>query len=147
MTWGSSGVDIFGTVVCYDALGALANSEFTLSYHRERAVFGSFAPPKYFGYVWSAGAGQTNFNYPAGGFGFNSISALLPAGRYLVKYPFLGQKETHTQVTAFGEGPSYCHLTQPWAHVGSDAEVDVLCFDNAGNPIPHRFFNSFTSWI
>ncbi|MEV4759721.1 hypothetical protein AB0J86_32140 [Micromonospora sp. NPDC049559] len=146
-SWSASGTDIIATVFCFDATGVLASSEFTLSYHRERAVFGSFGPPKYFGYVWSAGAGQTNFNYPAGGFGFNGIGAIAPPGRYLVKYPFLGLAETHSQVTAFGEGPHYCHLTQPWSHVGSDAEVDVLCFDNAGNPAPYRFFNSFTSWV
>ncbi|GAB3979410.1 hypothetical protein GCM10027615_55760 [Plantactinospora veratri] len=70
--WGASGVDIIAYVACFDQGGAPVNSEFTLSYHRERAVYGSFGPPKYTGYFFSAGAGQTNWNYPAGGFGFNS---------------------------------------------------------------------------
>lgn len=145
--WGNSGLDIIAYVTCWDQAGAPVASEFTLSYHRERSVFGSFGPPKYTGYFFSAGAGQTNWNYPAGGFGFNSSTPLAPAGRYLVEYPFLGEKETHAQVTAYGSGSNYCHLTQPWKLAATAAEVDTLCFDNTGTPAPHDFFSTFTSRI
>lgn len=146
--WYAAGLDIIAYVLCLDSTGAPTNTEFTLSYHRERAVIASFGPPKYTGYVWSGGGGETNFNYPAGGFGFNGLAAVAPAGRYIVKYPLLGEKETHAQVTGYGPGANYCHLTQPWLiHPGGDAEVDVLCFDNTGTPAPHRVLSTFTSRI
>lgn len=145
--WGASGTDIGAIVTCFDQAGAPISAEFTLSYHRERSVFGSFGPPKYTGYLFSPGGGQTNWNYPAGGFNLNALAPIAPAGRYLVRYPLLAELETHAQVTAFGPGSNYCHLTQPWQHVGSTAEVDVLCFDPVGNPAPHDFFTSFTSQV
>lgn len=145
LRWGAIGADVLAYVGCVNQAGAATASEFTLSYHRERAVFGSFGPPKYVGYLSSAHGGQTNWNYPAGGFGFNAFGPIAPAGRYLVKYPFLGYAETHAQVTAFGPGSNYCHLTQPWRHVGGTAEVDVLCFDNTGSPTPHDFLSTVTS--
>ena len=145
-TWSVVGADVSLLVFCVDAAGLLTNTEFTASYHRERAVFGGFAPPKYLGYVWSAGAGQTNFN-GIGGFGVNSITATAPPGRYTVRYPQLGIRETHAQVTASGVGTAYCGLTLPWTYAGPDALLDVICFDNTGNPTPHQYFASFTSRV
>ncbi|MFY1670933.1 hypothetical protein ACN27G_13335 [Plantactinospora sp. WMMB334] len=145
--WGSSGLDIIAYVTCFDPAGAPVASEFTLSYHRERAVYGSFAPPKYTGYFSSAHAGQTNWNYPAGGFGFNSSVPLAPAGRYLVRYPLLVERETHGQVTGYGSGSNYCHLTQPWTLTATTAEVDTICFDDTGSPAPHDFLSTFTSRV
>jgi hypothetical protein len=143
----NSGPDIIVYVFCFDAAGAPVAGEFTASYHRERSVIASFAPPKFFGYLWTAGGGLTNFNYPAGGFGFNSFAAIAPPGRYQVKYPLLGQQETHAQVTAFGDSSDYCHLTDLWVHSGGTALVDVLCFDNAGVTRANPFLSTFTSSI
>lgn len=145
--WGFSASDIVAIVACFDATGAPVASEFNASYHRERSVIASFAPPKVIGYVWTAGGGQTNFNYPAGGFGFNTFGLIAPPGRYLVKYPFLGLRETHTQVTAFGDTSNYCHLTDLWTIPSGSAEVDVMCFDNTGTASPSAFFNTFTSSV
>ncbi|MEV6524691.1 hypothetical protein AB0M43_22305 [Longispora sp. NPDC051575] len=145
--WSFSGTDILATVYCYNQAGALTNSEFTLSYHRERTVLGSFAPPKYFGYVWSAGnVGQTNFNYPTA-LNANTIGATIPVGRYIVKYPNLGVKETTAQLTANSPTSNYCNLTSAWSYAGVDAVVDVICFDNAGNPKAEVFLSTFTSRI
>ena len=143
--WVPTGYDVLAYVFCYGANGLPINSEFTASYHRERTVVASFAPPKYFGYVWSGGGGQTNFNYPSGGFGFNSIGAVAPPGRYIVKYPNLTLNQNHAQATAYGSGNPYCNLTQPWFSVGPDVQADVICFDNLGNPLPHDFFHTFTN--
>ncbi|MEH1016752.1 hypothetical protein V6U90_27085 [Micromonospora sp. CPCC 206060] len=144
--WFASGPDVIVHVFCHDLTGTPVNSEFTLSYHRQRAVFGDFGPPKYFGYLATAAGGPTNYNHPVG-VGANSFGPLAPTGRYLVKYPQLGQKETHAQVTAQGGGPYYCNLTAPWTFAGMDAQVDVLCFDNAGVPTPHGFLSTFSSRI
>lgn len=143
--WGTSGSDIIAYVSCFDAAGAPVNSDFTASYHRERSVVASFAPPKYIGYLASALGGETNFNYPLGGFGFNNWGPLAPAGRYQVKYPQLFLAETHTQVVAHGGGSNYCNLTQVFYGAGPDALVDVICFDNTGTPTPHSFLSTFTS--
>lgn len=145
--WGVSGTDVIAIVACFDATGTSTATEFTASYHRERSVVASFAPPKMIGYVWTAGAGQTNFNYPAGGFGFNSFGPGVPVGRELIKYPLLGQKETHTQATAYGETSSYCNLSDLWTQTSGTALVDVLCFDNAGATTQTPFFSSFTSSV
>jgi hypothetical protein len=145
--WTASGTDIIAYVFCYDQAGALTSSEFTASYHRERAVFGSLGPPKYFGYLWpNALAGPTNFNSVLG-VGINTIAAVAPPGRYLVRYPQLGLRETHAQVVAYGQGPNYCHLTQPWSFAGPDAVVDIICFDNLGNPTPNRMLTTYTSRV
>ncbi|WP_051110510.1 hypothetical protein [Longispora albida] len=145
--WYPSGLDVIAHVFCFNQAGALTNTEFNLSYHRERSVTGSFAPPKYIGYLDTISGGQTNFNYVMGGFGFNSFGPSVPVGRYTVKYPQLGVKETHAQITAHGAGSNYCNLTQNWLHSGPDAIVDVICFDNTGASATHNFLSTFTSRV
>lgn len=144
-TWFSSGSDVVANVHCFDQAGALTNTDFTLSYHRRRAVFGSIAPPTRFGHLGTAVGGPTNDNSVLG-VGVNSVVALAPAGRYLATFPQLGVRETHVQVVAQGRGSNYCHLTQPWSYT-TNAEVDTVCFDNAGTIVPHRFLATFTSRV
>jgi hypothetical protein len=143
--WSASGSDVLVYVFCFDATGAPVNTDFTLSYDRSRSVTGGFAPPKYYGYLASSAGGPTNDNYLAG-VGANTLTPLVPAGRYLVTFPQLGQVETHAQVSAHGAGSNYCNLTQPWSYA-VDAPVDVICFDNAGTVTPHDFLVAFTSRI
>jgi hypothetical protein len=139
-----AGTDVFVDVYCYDQAGAPVSSEFTASYHRQRTVLASYGPPVYFGYLWTAGGGQTNFNNLFG-FGANSLSPGPSVGRSFVKYPGLAINQNHAQVTAFGSGSNYCTLTDLWATFAPDIQVDVICFDNAGNPKPHGFFSTFTN--
>ncbi|GAB3183450.1 hypothetical protein FHX75_111622 [Micromonospora palomenae] len=143
--WAPAGTDVVVYVSCFDQAGAPVDTDFALSYHRGRSVIGSLAPPKYFGHLASAAGGPTNDNSLLG-VGANTIAPLAPAGRYLVTFKQLGQKETHAQVTAQGFGSHYCHLTQPWSYA-PDAPVDVICFDNAGVPTPHDVLVAFTSRI
>ena len=134
---GAAGTDIIAYVSCFDQNGLPVNSEFTASYHRQRSAYAAFGPPKYFGYLWSAGAGPTNFNYPAGGFGFNSFGPTVPAGRYTVKYPLLGVRETHAQVTAFGAGSNYCS-TSPSRGRTSAATPRWTCCASTPSAPRHR---------
>jgi hypothetical protein len=77
----------------------------------------------------------------------NSFGPLAPARRYLVEYPLLFE-ETHSQVVAQGGTSEYCNFTQPWyPGGGSDVAIDVICFDNAGDPKPSAFPSRFTSRI
>ncbi|MEK8106211.1 hypothetical protein NKG94_15410 [Micromonospora sp. M12] len=106
-------------------------------------MIGSLGPPSYFGYLGTAVGGPTNDNSVLG-VGANTVAALAPAGRYLATFPQIGIKETHAQVVAQGAGSNYCHLTQPWTYT-TNADVDVICFDNTGVVTPHRFLATFTS--
>lgn len=142
-SWTPVGLELTITVVCHNAAGVQTPTGFLLSYHRQRAVFGDVDPPKYFGYVWAGGGGQTNHNHQLG-FGANAVAPLVP-GNVQVRYPQLAVRETHAQVTAFAEGPNYCGLSQPWTYAGPDAVVNVMCFDAAGHPAAFRFFSTFTS--
>ncbi|MFI6066870.1 hypothetical protein ACIA47_16665 [Micromonospora sp. NPDC051227] len=142
-SWSAVGTGVQVYVFCYDQAGAFINTDFVLSYHRRRPVIGSLGPPSYFGYLGTAVGGPTNDNSVLG-VGANTVAPLAPAGRYLATFPQVGLKETHAQVVAQGTGSNYCHLTQPWTYT-TNADVDVICFDNAGVVIPHRFLATFTS--
>ncbi|MEV0729692.1 hypothetical protein [Polymorphospora sp. NPDC050346] len=136
-------LDIAADVACHDSAGKPVDTAFSLSYHRQRAVFGSFTPPRYFGYYFPF-VSQANYNNPGGGMGVNTIYTVAP-GYYRVRYPLLALAQTHAQVVAMGAGSDYCHLAEPWSHLGPTAEVGVACYDNAGLPIDQRFLSTFTS--
>ncbi|MFI5910779.1 hypothetical protein [Dactylosporangium sp. NPDC051541] len=140
----TSGPDVIVYVACHDPVsGAPISSDFTASFHRQRSVYGSFAPPKYFGYLSIPYTGPTNFNYPLG-VGANGASSL-GTGVYVVKFPSLHEKATTTQVTAIGDGPGYCTIHSLWQQLASDAAVPVACFSNAGVPQANPFSITFSS--
>jgi hypothetical protein len=145
--WDDFGTDMIAIVHCYDASGSLVDSDFMASYHRERPVVAGFAPPKYFGYVWSRlpltpNALETNFNYPVG-VGANVVTVVGPHTEVL--FPQLVLNESHVQVTAFGPDPNYCTIARTWNPVGPDYLVDVLCFDPAGGRAPSEAFVTLTN--
>jgi hypothetical protein len=146
--WGQTGQDIVAYVFCFDALGNLADSEFNVSYHRERSIVATY-PPKYFGYVWTADmTGASTYNNTVG-FGANSLGPVIGLPGYAsVRYPNLSVKETHAQVTATGGDPNYCNIVDTWGVAApSTAVLGVLCFDKAGNPAKQDFFAAFNSRI
>ncbi|WP_238016379.1 hypothetical protein KZZ52_58020 [Dactylosporangium sp. AC04546] len=140
--WTFSGTDVIALVACFNpATGALMDSEFTASFHRERSVYAAAYPPRYFGYVASwAPPGQTNFN-SIYGFGANGI------GGPVVKYPDLHQKQTHAQVTAYGDTSGYCGLKDLWIDAGGTAVVTAACFTNAGAPVDLPYLSTFSSSV
>ncbi|MCZ7418378.1 MULTISPECIES: hypothetical protein [unclassified Micromonospora] len=146
LRWGATGPDVLVYVACHDpATGALMNSDFTASFHRERSVYASFGPPKYFGYLATPFVGPTNYSHPLGvganGFGPTGL------GTYTVKFPALHEKSTTAQVTAIGDDPSYCTIQSRWAQFGSDAVLPVSCFSNAGRPQDSEFSSTFSSSV
>ncbi|MEU7872387.1 hypothetical protein [Dactylosporangium sp. NPDC049140] len=146
LRWGTSGTDVIVYVTCHDpATGAALNSDFTASFHRERSVYASFGPPKYFGYLSTPFGGPTNYSYPLG-VGANGFGPSGP-GTYTVKFPLLHEKETTAHVTAIGDGPVYCTIQKVWARVGSDAVVPVACFANSGAPEKSEFSVTFSSSV
>jgi hypothetical protein len=146
LRWGASGPDVIVYVACHNpATGAAMNSDFTASFHRERSVYASFGPPKYFGYLATPFGGPTNFSYPLG-VGANGFGPSGP-GTYTVKFPLLHEKETTAHVTAIGDGPAYCTIQKVWTRAGSDAVVPVACFTNSGVPEKSEFSVTFSSSV
>ena len=143
--WGSSGGTILAYVFCFDAAGAMADSLFHLTYHRQRPIFGAVGPPKHFAYLWTpALGGATDFN-SAGGVNTIFGSGL---GMYLVTHTLVGYRMTTVQVTAFGPRPDYCNLQEPWIVSGTTVYIrNVVCFNAAGAQAPNDFFLTYSSNI
>jgi hypothetical protein len=143
--WTSSSSGQFAQVRCWNAGGALADSQFTLTYQYQRSLYGGFAPPKYFGYLWNKPVGgpvATNFNSILGP-GANTLSA---GTLSLVTFPRIGVLPDDIQVTGSGPGSDFCGLNVAWTHTGSDTIVrDVNCFTNAGAPSAAGFLISDNS--
>jgi hypothetical protein len=143
--WSSSSSGQIAQVTCFDASGALADTRFTLTYQYQRSLYGGFAPPKYFGYLWNQPVGgppSTNFNSILGP-GANTLSA---GTLSLVTFPSLAVLPDDIQVTASGPGSDFCGLNIAWAHAGADTIVrDVNCFTNAGAPSAAGFLISDNS--
>ncbi|MFV2021373.1 hypothetical protein [Micromonospora sp. LOL_023] len=141
--WTSTGGTILAYVFCFDPAGAMADSFFNLTYHRQRPIFGAVGPPNRFAYLWSpALGGATDFN-SAGGVNSIMVSGV---GQYLVTLPLVGFRMTTVQVTAFGTTPDYCNLQAPWLLSGSTVFVrNVICFNAAGAQTPNNFFLTYSS--
>ena len=146
LNWSSSPSGQLAQVNCYDgASGALADSEFMLTYQYQRSLYGAAFPPKYFGYLWNQPVGgppSTNFNSVLGA-GANTLS---PGPLATVKFPSLAALPDDVQVTAAGQASDFCGLSNPWVHSGTDTIVrDVNCFSNTGSPVAPGFLVSDNS--
>lgn len=145
LSWNSSSAAQVAQVTCYDASGALADSQFTLTYQYQRSLYGGAIPPKYFGYLWNKPIGgpiATNYNSILGP-GGNTLSA---GTLSLVTFPKIGVLPDDIQVTGSGPGSDFCGLNFAWAHSGSDTIVrDVNCFTNSGAPSAAGFLISDNS--
>jgi hypothetical protein len=139
--WTTDGDDVLVKVFCYDQDGVLTDSDFVLSYHRQRPVIGSLGPPWYFGYLDTAAGGPTNYHSL---FGVGANTVVDNYGSYMAIFPQIGFLETHAQVVAHGDGSNYCNLSPPWMPTD---RVTVICFDNDGVITPHRFLATFTSRV
>jgi hypothetical protein len=145
LAWASGGGGQTVKVNCYNPAGVLTDSQFTLTYQYLRALYGGFAPPKYFGYLWNQPVGgpvSTNYNNPVG----PGANVLTPGVLATVKFPALAVLPDDIQVTGYGSTSDFCGLTNPWTHAGPDTIArDVNCFTNAGAAVASGFFISDNS--
>ena len=146
--WDDAGTDMVANVYCFDAGSTLVDSGFTASFQRQRPILSADGPPKYFGYVWTPlslppSASQTNFNYPAGGYGLNTVT--VSGSVTSVRFPLLAFALTHAQVTAFGNDANYCTLGRLWVASGSDLVVTAACFAPSGAPAVEEAFVAATN--
>ncbi|GAA4190772.1 hypothetical protein AB0C10_15600 [Microbispora amethystogenes] len=133
-SWAATGQKF--QVLCHDATTTPLDTGWTLTYQRERAITGAFAPPKYFAYTFDntpANPGPyaplpagINFNYPGA---VNTVQSA-GTGMRLVTFPKVGLLPNNVQVTAYGPGPAFCNLLTLWTTSGSDVYVrDVVCYN------------------
>ncbi|BAJ26769.1 MULTISPECIES: hypothetical protein [Kitasatospora] len=128
-------------VACFDAANAPYDTAWTLSYSVKRAVHGPALPPKSFGYLWYNGSVPAGTNFNSVG-GVNSWSIGVPSS---VVLPGVAVPSDHAQVTAYGSGPGWCHLAQPWLRSGSTVQLTPLCFNPGGAPVAAPFLLAYTS--
>ncbi|MGC5052868.1 hypothetical protein ACLQ2S_15605 [Micromonospora sp. DT48] len=147
LRWGASGPEVLVYVACHDPFsGAPMDSDFTVSFHRERSVYASFGPPRYFGYLATPPfAGPTNYSYPLG-IGPNGYAPTGP-GTSVVRFPLLHERHTTAHVTAIGDSPSYCTIQELWAQVATTAVLPVTCFANNGRLLDSQYSSTFSSSV
>lgn len=130
------------SVSCYNSSDAPYDTQWTLSYAYQRALYGGSYPPKLYGYLWFNGSVPALTNYNSAG-GSNSLSTSGDNAEVIL--PDVANTPDDAQVTAFGDGPGYCDLTSPWARSGSTATVFVTCYNPGGAPVEAPFFAAYTS--
>ncbi|GAA1390668.1 hypothetical protein GCM10009639_19710 [Kitasatospora putterlickiae] len=128
-------------VNCYNAANAPFDTRWTLSYSEKRAVHGAALPPKSYGYLWFNGGVPAGTNFNSSG-GVNTLAGSVP---YNVTMPNIAVPSDTAQVTAFGPGPDYCGLALPWTRSSGTVNLNPLCFNGSGSPVPSRFLTAFTS--
>lgn len=131
--WVANGAAQIAIVHCFDAISAPLDTEFTISLHQGRAVYGALAPPKAFAYLWDTPGAPplTNFNSQGG------VNSVTPAGTGLrfVVFPQVGFFPNTATVTAFGLGENYCQMISPWTVSGTTAILrDVACYTGNAKP-------------
>ena len=138
----STGQDI--VVRCYNQVGAPADTDFNLTYHRKRAVYGALMPPKYFAYLWTPG-------WPGGPSNYNSVGAansvvVSGVGQRFVTFNSVGLGEGHVQVTAYKGAANYCNLQNVWGISGTNVLVrNVICWNSVGAQADTDFFITYSS--
>src|SRR5262249_8017605 len=100
------------------------------------------------GYVWANSRAAASYT-PSTSYQRNSTGALNTitrsgVGAYQVTFAGLGIYYGGTvDVTAYGPGSETCKV-QNWSPLLADMNVNVRCFDAAGNPVGAMFTASFT---
>ncbi|GII83893.1 hypothetical protein Ssi03_18830 [Sphaerisporangium siamense] len=138
-------------VRCHNATNVPADSGWTLTYQRERAITGAAVPPKNFGYIFDttpANPGPYTPVPPA--ITYNSLGSFneiqgAGTGLRLVTFHKVGVLQDDVQATAYGPGPEYCNLLAVWATFGNEALVrDVACY-NGVTRVDRQSFVTYVS--
>jgi hypothetical protein len=137
-------------VACHNAVNTPLRTGWTLTYQRQRSIFGGAIPPKNFAYTFDnqpANPGPyaplpvgINFNSQGS---VNTIQAMAP-GMRLVRFPLVGATPGNVQITAFGPGPEFCNMFW-WGLVGNDVYVRVVsCYSGLArvNTMSHVTYTS-----
>ncbi len=145
----------FGTtagVICFNgSTGQQVESQFDL-------LFEAQAPENTptFTYLWTDQPGGNGYNpdqnYELGVLGRECGNVTEPdatidhpfTGYYQVIMPGVAMSNNFPIVTGYGSGSETCEIAAVFAD-GSDAQVDVDCFDPSGNPVDAQFTLTYSS--
>lgn len=119
---------------CFDSGIVPTPSAWTLSYQSKRAITGALAPPNRFAHVFDTlGAPAVPYNSLGGAVAVGAGGL----GLRTVDFSAVGTQPDHMQVTAYGAGPQYCGMAQPWTTSGGAVSLRyVICFSGAaGAPL------------
>lgn len=139
--------DVEATVRCFNTVGELADTPFSLYYATELAsgarsgghawanssTSSSYAPQSTYEATFLSGAGELSSPTHA----YRSQT-----GRYQVRFPALGEDGATAMVSAYGTSSDYCKISNTAAS-GNAVLVSVRCFDVDGNPADERFTLSY----
>jgi hypothetical protein len=148
-------------VRCFNQSGALADSQFTLSYVNPVVSDGPMA------YLWADQPSAATY-VPYAAYQFNSSGSTntvtrTGVGAYKAVLPNVGGNwEGHVQVTAYGSGTERCKVSNwrgagtvgrtlaTWSPLVSGVEVNVRCFAGSGvlpgTPADTKFTLTFVAW-
>lgn len=148
-SWSPNGQKI--RVLCHDATSWARDTGWTLTYQRERAITGAYAPPKLFAYTFDNTPADPGPYAPVpAGINYNSQAGVntvrtAGTGMRLVYFPRVGSPPNNVQVTAYGPGPEFCNLLTLWATSGADVYVrDVVCYKGT-TQVDQPSFVTYTS--
>jgi hypothetical protein len=149
VNWTAAGTDQQIQVACFSRSGAPLDTEFTLSFQYQRALYGAAYPPKVFGYLGNLisvgpAGGATNFNSITGTASNSLLATSL--GNWEAFFPSLAVRPDNVQVTSAGSSLSFCALTAPWSANGIQTVVKtVACYTINGTPVGSDFLVSDNS--
>jgi hypothetical protein len=125
-------------VNCYDSSGNLADGDFVI------AAVPAGVSPGGLAYTLAAFNGsvfntQDTYNSAGGGVTISRSST----GNYTATFPNLNATQLPSRsmgiATALNSGPVHCEAGSWEGGSGASMQVNVLCFDNAGNPVDSSF--------
>jgi hypothetical protein len=136
-------VDVF--VNCYDAGGNPMDSILTFLYQSRSQPLGS--AEKGIAFLWADQPTEASYT-PNPGYQFNSTGATNSmtrngTGSYTASIPGLTKNGGNVQVTAYGNGPARCKVSD-WNSSQSGTSVNVLCFDGTGAAADEMFTLAYT---
>jgi hypothetical protein len=134
--WGHAGGSKVQTFVqCYNASGAVADSQFTLLYQSHSGNMGTAT--KGLAFISSfPNTPPPSYTYNSTG-GTNTITHN-GTGSYTVALPGLSASAGHVQVTAFGSPAHRCKVDN-WNADSGTTYVNVQCYDDTGTPADEEF--------
>jgi len=139
-SWTAVGPDEFVDVRCFTALGAAADTLYTVTYTRGNNLFGQAAGKRAYLRVDSPSAPISDQFNSAGA--TNTVTHGANPGSYTVKLPGLASPGGHVEVSGAGLGSGRCKVTG-WFPSGADEFVGVQCYTQTTALTDSQFTLSF----
>lgn len=140
--WGTAtGKTVNADVLCFNAAGSPADTEFNLLFQERFSTFGSYAGGLAF--LWANEPTTASYT-PSAAYQFNSQGGTNTitrsgTGVYVADIPDLDPERSDVQVTAYGSAAARCKVASWYSDGGTGTDVSVVCFDSAGAAADEKF--------